>query len=428
MIFRFTYNIILLFLALITLPKYLYQLLKFGKYTSSLKQRFGYGIPTIQKGEQPLIWLHAVSVGETRALKHLVKEIKQKHPNSILVISNVTETGHQEAKRSLPEVNHYIYLPLDLSWIIRPVVKKICPDLVILCETDYWYNFLSCSKEVGAKIVVVNGKLSERSLHRYRMFDKFSQKIFGLVDRFYLQNELYRERFRQLGIPKDRLVVTGNLKFDEKVQDVSVNGLREELGIEGTQPVITLGSSHAPEEKMMLDMLDFIWNKFPKMKLLLVPRHPERFDDVEKILEKHPISFIRYSRIAEKTGKENVILIDTMGMLRRCYAISNISLVGGSFFKGVGGHNILEPCYSGVPVLFGDYMYSQPDLESIVHDSGAGEQITPSDIPNVLTNLLNSKKLQEKMGTSGIELVEKLRGATRKTMDALVQTRYLESE
>ncbi len=184
MLVSLLYNCVLMCLGFFYLAIIAYKMVVHEKYRQSFLSRLGFGFPDIKKGEKQLIWIHAVSMGETKAIAPLVKQIKNEAKNAIIVLSTATETGHQEGIRSAPEADYHVYLPYDLWWIIRPIVNRVKPDVVILCEGDYWYNFLNCSKKVGASIIVVNGKLSEKSLQSFLKIPFFAKKLFGFVDRF----------------------------------------------------------------------------------------------------------------------------------------------------------------------------------------------------------------------------------------------------
>ena len=198
MILSFLYEIALWLLAIIYLPKAAYDYLIRKK--QNIVPRLGFNFPVITKGKRPLIWVHAVSVGETKAISSLVKTLRNRFNNPVIVISNVSATGHAEAKRNIPFADYHVYLPIDFRFVIHPIMKRAAPNLVILSETDFWYNFLKSAKDVGAVIALANGKISERSFRRFKTIPFFSKKLFAFFDVFCIQSKHYRERFEALGI------------------------------------------------------------------------------------------------------------------------------------------------------------------------------------------------------------------------------------
>jgi 3-deoxy-D-manno-octulosonic-acid transferase len=415
---QFLYECSLFFIALAALPKILYQLIFHKKYRASLLARLGLQYPIIEK-KTNLIWVHAVSVGETKAVVSLARELKRQFPDLQLVVSSTTETGHAEAKRSLPFADQHVYLPLDFSFIVRRIIERASPDAVILCESDFWYNFLRYAKAKGAALLLVNGKMSEKSMRRFCRVPFFSKRLLGLFDVLCLQNQFYRERFEKASAPMDRVFVTGNLKLDEDYPQLSaaeINQWKQRLGIESNQTVLTVGSTHASEEQFLLSVLKDVWKDFSNLKVLLVPRHPERFKEVANLLEKESVATINFTEIQQRTGDEQVLLIDTMGMLRMCYQLSDIALVGGSYTHKVGGHNILEPCWYGKPVLFGPHMHSQMELVSIMNQYGAGFQVSKQDLKSRLEEWLKDESKRQSIGQKGLRLIQEVKGSTKRTL------------
>lgn len=418
MLFSLFYEFFLWLLALAFIPKILFQMLFLKKYRSSLLKRLGKGFPKINKQNRKLIWLHAPSLGETRALIPLAKVIKKDLPDSILLISSITETGHEEAKKSLSFADYHVYLPFDFSWIMKPIIQKTAPDLLILCESDFWYHFLKYSKDQGARLCLINGKISQKSSGRWKKFPSLSKKLFRLFDLMCIQGKTYQKRFEEIGAPSEKLIVTGNLKFDDSSQSMTSEELtlwRNKLGIGPQDQVIVIGSSHDPEERLLLNIMDMLWIKHPHLKVILVPRHPERFDAVAALLSQMNLPFLRFTKSNSKINSEKIILMDAMGQLNKCYQIATIAIVGGSYTSKVGGHNIIEPSWHGVPVIFGPYMYSQPDLVELAREYETGLQVPLSELVEVLDRLLNDSTVKEFYLKAALRLIQNCRGATERT-------------
>jgi 3-deoxy-D-manno-octulosonic-acid transferase len=421
--FYLLYDILLGFLALIAFPKMFFQMLRHNKYKLSFKQRWG--IQSIQKGqsERFTVWIHAVSVGETKAVAAIAKKIKEQHPHARLIVSTITETGQAEAKRSIPMADEYLFLPFDFSWVVKPVVNTVKPQLVILSESDFWLNFLRFSKECGANIVLVNGKLSNRSFQRFSWLKSLANRIFSSFDLMCVQNIGYAKLFEELGVPKEKIVVTGNLKFDQDYPFMSLeekSDLKDKLALGEGWQLLVLGSTHAPEEDKMLKMLNKVWNLFPRLKVLIVPRHPERFQEVAQIIEKNGVPFLRFSDLQKQKAVDHpVVLMDAMGLLKKCYQLADLAVVGGSFVTHVGGHNILEPCGYGVPVLFGPHMFAQEELVNLTLHAQAGLQVTIEELDKAIVTLLEEGISRRQMGLKGLKLMEDNRGSSQRTWKAL---------
>lgn len=417
------YEVILWVIALIAIPKTLYNFFVYKKYRKSFLARLGWQYPAFRQDSQmPYIWIHAVSIGETKAIARLARELKQKFEHVRLVISSTTETGHAEAKRSLPFADYHIYLPFDFNWIVRSVLSKVSPQLVILCESDLWYNFLRQAKRQGAQIALVNGKISERSMRRFHYASFFSRRLLDLFDVICLQNTLYRDRFLSIEAPVQKLSVTGNLKLDEDYPHLSedeIKRFKEQLGIQSHHFVLAIGSSHHPEENALFDVLHMMWKQIPHLKVILAPRHAEKFREVAALLERKKITFARMTNLEKVTGQEQLILVDTMGKLRNCYQVCDVALVAGSYTSKIGGHNILEPCWYGKPVIFGPYMHTQVELVRLVQQYGAGVQATLDQLPQQLEHWFNHPAERAKIGQQGLCLIEDVKGSTARTLSVL---------
>lgn len=409
-IFTFFYSIGLSILALATLPLFAYQYVFHKKYRKSWKQRFGFcDIPEMPNGKTK-IWVHAVSVGEAKAVIPL---IKQMHRDDIhWIFSSLTETGFDEVKRSLNGSVTQLFLPFDFKTIIRPIVQKIKPDLVLICETDLWYNFLSSAHELNIPIALVNGKISERSFKRLKKVPFFADRLLGLIARFCVQSEVYAQRFEKLGVNPSKIAVTGNLKWDQEIRPLQDPAqFRKDWGIHSDEKVIVIGSTHPGEEQLLINQLMPVLGSDPKLKLLVVPRHPERFESVRELIQ--------------KVNSPQIKLVDRMGILTDCYQIAHLVILGGSFVPGIGGHNILEPCQAGAGVLFGPYMHNQEDMVKLVLEASAGFQIDIASVHSSVDLLLSNPSVLDLVKASGKLLAKNLTGASQKTISILKSTFHI---
>ncbi len=409
---RVLYNFGLCLLVIGYLPKWLWEAFKHKKHRRSFLEKFGFGMPSFQtskKGQR--IWVHSISVGETKAAAPLITQLQKKHPDAFIVISTVSETGQEEAKRSIPHADVYFFLPLDFSWIIRKLMRKINPDLLILVEGDFWFNLIDQAPHVA----LVNGRVSEKSLARFKKVPFFSHRLFGKMELLCVQSSRFKDRFIELNVAPQRIFVTGNLKFDQPLHLIDRTEWEKDLGLSPTDRVLTLGSTHAPEEEHLLEALTPLFQKYPSLKILIVPRHPERFTEVASLLEKKGIPFNRYTSSTKVNAP--ITLVDAMGVLNGCYQLSEAAIVGGSFITRLGGHNIFEPAALGVPVFFGPSMYSQKDLVELVTHAGAGRQVTLQNVASAVDEVLANPP--SPMHSAGLQLAKEVRGSTHRTLQAL---------
>lgn len=392
--------LIFLYLLIIAPKLFLDRVLK-GKRHPGFLQRLGVKVP---KASGPVIWIHAVSVGEVKAAQPLFRELKKRERGAFFLITTTSATGHAEAKRSLPEADAFAYLPIDLTWIVNRWVNKLNPRQFILIESDFWFNLLTALKKNGTKIALVSGKMSERSARRFQRFPSFSKKLFGIFDSLCVQNEDQYKRFLPLAPDLGRLHITGNLKLDIEPQPVNKS-------LDLPQPVITISCTHAPEEELLLDALES-----GPWFIILVPRHPERFEEVAQLLTRKNIPFSRWSRM-EKKGR--VLLVDAMGQLPICYSHSRLAIVGGSYIDHIGGHNVLEPLLYGTPVIFGPYTFGQSEFAERALSSGAGMRVPLDQLRKTIDEFFNNPLQEQAMKLAAAELMQNCRGATSRTLNKL---------
>jgi len=362
-----------------------------------------------------VIWIHAVSVGETKAVQTLFRSLKHEHPNEFFLVTTTTQTGQTEARRCLPEADAIAFLPVDHRWNARRFAQTLRPKLFLLIESDFWPQLFKALKETGTKIVLVNGKLSERSSCRFARFPFFSQRLFEKIDLLIVQNEEHARRF-QLLAPPTKIHIGGNLKLDYQPTPIDLPFWQEKIPL--ARPALTLSCTHAPEEERLLDLIPL-----DRYFLFLAPRHPERFEEVAELLRGKKIPFYRWSRLDERRGGERVLLVDAMGRLPICYSLSRLAIVGGSFGSHVGGHNILEPCFYGIPVLFGPHMHAQEELAARVLRARAGLQIDLQGLPGMIERFFQIPTQERAMREAARALTEAGRGASAATQAIL--ERYL---
>ena len=383
------YDFCLILFILINIPIFIYEALFLKKKKRDLLKRLGIKKYTFNpSGKNPIIWIHAVSLGETKASKTLLDKFREKYKNAYIIISSTTNTGYRESKENLKNANAHIYLPFDFSWTIKKLFSVLKPNIVVFVETDLWYNFIKHAKKNNSKVFLVSAKISKRSSSRFSKIPFFSKKLFSCFDLIVAQNEKYKQRFIKAHANPKIIEVGGNLKFDQKpvlLKQEEKLYWKNLLNLKNKK-VITIASTHDPEEKLLLNELASIFERFSNLRVLLAPRHPERFKAVSSLIKESSIPFISLSNIDKQTGHEKIILIDKMGFLNVSYQLSDLAIVAGSFTDKIGGHNILEPALVNTPVFFGPFMFSQIDLKNLVIKNNAGKE---TSIKNIKTDVLN---------------------------------------
>lgn len=401
------YDFILLLLALCALPKWLIQRIFTGKYRGTFTQRLKARFPAPDP-KRPVIWLHMVSVGEVRAALPLYNQLKESYPRAQIYLSTITATGLEEARRSFQNPTALFLLPFDFSFIMRNLLKRLSPKVLILSEGDFWYNQLKYAKQNQAQIMLVSGKISERSTKRLSYIPFFAKALLNKLDLLCVQNADMARRFESLGVNPSSIHITGNLKNEGSLPLLTPERrqeLKNHLGLTESDKVVVIGSTHPGEEELILSQLDL-----SKIKVLLAARHPERFETLARSLDR---PFGRYSR----REHSNLILIDAMGLLTSLYQLADLAIVGGSFVPGIGGHNILEPIKAHIPVLFGPYMANQTDLVAQVLNAGAGLQLEPTDLGPTVHFLLEDAAKYAALQSNAKTLSE----TTKKGLDEIFQ-------
>lgn len=397
-----------------------------GKYRQSAPAMMGRSLPTGAEAEafaQGSVWIHAVSVGEVTAAKTIVSGLREVFPDLPFVISTITETGQEAARRQLPEAQAHTYFPADFSWNVRRFLDAYRPKIVILMETEIWPNFLTMAHAQGAKTFLLNGKLSDRSFPRYRKGKGFLASAFGSIRGLCVQTETDRERFQALGIDSSQVRVTGNCKFDTAYPTLTAEertALRREFGIAPEQPVIVAGSTHEGEEELILDAWSEAKREFPDLCLIIAPRHPERFDVVSDLIARRGLPFRRASRPQDVSdgGNPSLIVLDKMGVLAKTYGIGDVAIVAGSFCP-TGGHNLLEAAAHRVPVIYGPRMHSQRELARLFAEGKAGTQIPPERLAETILDFLRDPALRQTEGEKAYGILESNRGSAQRNVEAV---------
>ena len=369
--------------------------------------------------QPPTIWVHAVSVGEVLAVSKLVEELHRQFASYRVVVSTTTDTGQALARQRFGEGNVF-YFPMDFSFAIRPYLRALRPELVVIAETEFWPNFLRLACQSGASIAIVNARISDRSWKNYRRFRRALRHVLENVSLFLAQTEEDAARLRSIGASSERIAVSGNLKFDVPIPTTLpiVEELRRSLAAEQAHPVLICGSTVEGEEPLVLKAFEHVLVKYPKAMMVLAPRHPERNADVARLIEQMGIRFRRRSQWQGEPLSGSVLLVDTMGELASLYALAEIAFVGGSLVPR-GGHNILEPAQHGLPIIVGNHTENFRDIIALFQSRDAVRVVGPAEFPLVLMDLLANENERTAIGSRAAETVQSQTGATQRTLKHL---------
>jgi 3-deoxy-D-manno-octulosonic-acid transferase len=404
---------------LVTLPYWMFGKRRHGKYREGLSERLGKVPVRLRPRPEPAIWIHAVSVGEVLAVSELVKELRQRFPQYRVVVSTTTATGQKLAKQHFGDESVF-YFPLDLAFAIRPYLSRLQPRLIVLAETEFWPNFLRLAHAAGARISVVNARISDRSWPGYRRFSGILKRVLQNIDLFLAQTAEDASRLRDIGAPAARVQASGNLKFDvaAPTPPAIVASLRSALRQAGAGPVVVCGSTVEGEEGLLLRAFENVLASHPRAVMILAPRRPERFAVVAQLLEHLGIRFWRRSLWSGDTIAGGVFLVDTIGELASLYALADVAFVGGSLVPR-GGHNIIEPAQHGVAIMVGTHTENFRDIVSLFQSQGAVRVVGPAEFPLVLMELLSDEAERVALGRRAAETLRSQMGATEKTLQAL---------
>ena len=420
------YSVLVLAVAVLASPWFVYQALRYKKYVASLGQRMGYLPVSFNMDADESIWIHAVSVGEVLTARPLISDLKRRYPELRMFLSTTTMAGQQLARRSVQDVDAVFYFPFDLGIFVRRTLDLVRPKLFVMMETEIWPNLLYECRKRGVKTAVVNGRLSPRSFSRYRMVRGFMRRVLDHVDRFLVQSEESARRFIDLGADPARVVVTGSLKFDSL--DLSPNALQARardrvlryFRVPASRPVIVAGSTMKGEEQAVLRAFRRVRTTAPNTLLVIAPRHPERFAEVEQLVRSEGWKTARRSDLAiDNEPRVDVVVLDTIGELAIVYQIATVVFVGGSLVA-TGGHNVLEPAVFGKPIVFGPHMQNFAEIADAFVTNGAGVQVAGDpQLDEALISLISDPVRRARLGAAARALVEANRGAKEKSVTVL---------
>lgn len=427
---RYLLDLVYLLALLAFSPWLIYKAFTTGKYRRGLVVKL-LGQAPLDPDSRRVAWFHGVSVGEIHLLRQVIAAFRHRHPGWQCVISTTTDTGLDEARKHFPELTSF-YWPLDFSWSVRRALRCVNPTLVVLAEGEIWPNFVLAAAERGVPVAVINGRMSPRSARRYQLVRGLVRLILRRIALFAMQTEEYAASLCQLGVLPERIRVTGSVKYDGVVGErgnTQTVALGKLFGIGRGDLVWVAGSTQAPEEELVLDIFRRARAAHPNLRLLLVPRQRDRFEEVAGIVQRSGLSFARRSTLAEPADPATeVLLVDTIGELGAVWGLADVAFVGGSLDGQRGGQNMIEPAAYGAAVVFGAHVWNFRDTVARLLEAGAAEQVVDAaGLEMVVRRLLNEASEREAMGAAARALVREQQGATERTID-LLETIFAESQ
>lgn len=411
-------------------PMVIYRVVRHKRYLTGWAQRFGK--ITRRSPAKKCIWLHAVSVGEVNAARTIVRELENRFGDFEIVISTTTDTGFERATNLFSENLQVFYFPFDFSWIMRRAFRRIRPAVCLLMEQEVWPNFVQIAQQLNVPVIVINGRISDKGFSRYKKIKPIAKKIFRKVTLILAQTDEYAHRFKQIGAPDEKVIVTGSLKYDtaqiiDKVE--GTDALAAQLNI-SDERLWVAGATGNNEEQILLDVYHDLkqQDQFSDLRLAVVPRKPERFDEVAQLIKEKGFDLIRYSRVkntsvevAEKSEIDTVILGDTMGDLRKFYCLASIVFVGRSLVP-MGGSDMAEAAALGKCTIFGPYASNfKQTVDALLKDNGAIVVKDKRELLKAMQRCLLEPDFAEQIAKSGREVIKKNQGATEKTIDQIAK-------
>jgi 3-deoxy-D-manno-octulosonic-acid transferase len=432
MYFLYSLGLSVLFVAL--LPWFISQALRYGKYAGSFRQRLGRLSDSVRSDGRKAVWLHAVSVGEFLAAKPLLDQLKRELPGYRVLVSTTTLTGQRLAQSELNQFDGTFYFPFDWRFAVGRSLDWVKPSIVIILETELWPNFLRECRKRGVITILANGRISSRSFRRYRIVRSFISRVIGDLSLMIMQSDADAERARELGAPLGRVCVCGNLKYDQagvggrglgasKEPETTDSGkeIDRQFTLSSSSHLIVAGSTAPGEEALLLAALSEIRRRagLEDARLLVAPRHPERFDEVARLIAKSGFKFARRSQDADGSQAE-VILLDTIGELASVYRFAAVVFVGGSLVPR-GGHNIIEPAAFAKPIVVGKHTENFRQMVSDFAEAGAVVQTdsTVDQLTYELVRLLTDRQRANAIGERALNILLANRGASECTIAAI---------
>ncbi len=421
---RFLYSLFLYLIAPLVILRLYLRSRKNAAYGQRWAERFGF--VKMPNSDSPVIWIHSVSVGETIASAPLVRELQDKYPNHRILITTMTPTGSEQVHRIHGDSVEHTYACYDFPGAVHRFLKRTRPVISIIIDTELWPNTIAACQQRNIPIILVNARLSERSARGYGKLASLTRNMLRGMTMVAAQNRESGQRFLTLGLPESKLAIPGSIKFDLTVDAETVNSghlLREhwQQHVSSEIKILIAASTHEGEDQLILDAFKLIQSQMPEIRLLLVPRHQERFNDVFSLSKANNLETVRYSENPELSQSTRVIIGDTMGEMMKLYAASDIAFVGGSLVP-TGGHNMLEPAALGLPVLSGPHIFNFPEISQQLTEAGGMELVNnKNELAKCCIRLLGNPDQMKLMSDKASAFVDQNRGSLDKVIRIISQ-------
>jgi len=416
-------NLVYLLLLVLASPWLVAAAIRKGKYREGYAEKLLGRVP-LRGGSQRCVWLHAVSVGEVNLLRPLIARLIERRPDVVCVVSTTTATGYALAKTRYPDLTVF-YCPLDFSWAVSQAMRRMRPDVLVLAELELWPNLIRAARRCGARVIVVNGRLGEKSFRGYRKIRPLMARLLPRIDCIAAQDSHIAARFAALGMPRANITVTGSLKYDgaETSRDNRATArLRSLAHFDPDDRILLAGSTQAPEESLALATFQAVRHDDPRLRLVLVPRHPDRFDEVARMLAEAHEPFVRRSQLDAQTPdpRSRILLVDVVGELAAWWGTAHIAYVGGSLTQR-GGQNMVEPAAYGAAVAFGPNTWNFRDIVAALLAAEAAVVVHDQlELTAFVRRCLADPPFAQWLGRRAQRLVASQLGATERTAEILI--------
>ncbi len=412
------YSIFLFLSLIVVIPLYFIKLKVLKRESLYLKERLGWR-QKLESLSEKSVWIHAVSVGEVLSLQSLILKLKERNPDLSIYFSSLTSTGLRVAQEKLKGVDRFFFIPLDFAWVVRKFLHSLRPTVLVLAESEFWPRLLREAKRITGGVLLINGRISARSFKKYFRYRFLSERILQHVDFFVLQTEGERESLMKIGVNPDHMEVVGNLKTEvvlPRFQDSEKAGLKAKYGVFEGHKIVLAGSTHKGEEERLIEAFSRAREEKEDVDFILAPRHPERAEEIERLLRGTSFRVRRRSEV-QSGSRWDILLLDTLGELASMYAMCDAAFIGGSLISW-GGQNFLEPAFYGKPIFFGPHMNNFQELaDRFIAEQAARIVENDEDLKRIFL-FANEPELFE-MGENASRLISSFRGATERTLQRI---------